>query len=392
MVLHTRLAQELGIPADNTFAIEDGQVIEKMKARLERGYWCFHPPAGYEYKKDKEHGKIIVPNQLITDILAEGLFAFSENLLLGQVDFLKFLHSKNYPKLLKIKKLTFQHVKQLLTQPLYAGIIEYPSWEITRRRGLHKAIITEDTYDKIQYKLKQPERKPRETDNTDFSLRRVISCSVCSKKMTGSVSKGKCKYYAYYTCNNKSCSANPKNIASEKMEQDYISLLKSITVEQEILEMGKLVATRMWEQKVKDVSASKEFKETERKELEKTIDEYIDLIPKTNSESIRARYEMKIDELDMKIKELKNKPENKKAPDMNEALSLIFKFIGTPAETWKKPDRNLKIMVHNMIFTENPIYSFQKGFGTPKLSLPFSIKDYIFDHHDDQNDELVVYS
>jgi len=36
LVLHTRLAQELGMPADNTFAIEDGQVIEIMdgKAKL----------------------------------------------------------------------------------------------------------------------------------------------------------------------------------------------------------------------------------------------------------------------------------------------------------------------------------------------------------------------
>ena len=36
LVLHTRLAQELGIPADNTFAIEDGQVIEVIdgKAKL----------------------------------------------------------------------------------------------------------------------------------------------------------------------------------------------------------------------------------------------------------------------------------------------------------------------------------------------------------------------
>jgi len=31
LVLHTRLAQELGIPADHTFAIEDGQVIELTK-------------------------------------------------------------------------------------------------------------------------------------------------------------------------------------------------------------------------------------------------------------------------------------------------------------------------------------------------------------------------
>jgi len=32
-----------------------------------------------------------------------------------------------------------------------------------------------------------------------------------------------------------------------------------------------------------------------------------------------------------------------------------------------------------MIFSENPTYSVKNGFGTPKLSLPFLIKQYIAD-------------
>jgi len=41
--------------------------------------------------------------------------------------------------------------------------------------------------------------------------------------------------------------------------------------------------------------------------------------------------------------------------------------------------------VHKLIFEENPRYSFQRGFGTPKLSLPFYIKHYVMG----QNDDLV---
>ncbi len=278
------------------------QVCQKMKARLERGYWCFCPPSGYEYQKDKEHGKLLVPIRHITNVLSEGMMAFAENRLLEQVDLLHFLESKNLKGLLGRKKLTLDYIKDILTQPVYAGLIEYPQWKIPRRRGHHKAIITEDAYNKIQQKLKRPERKARETDNLEFPLRRVINCSICGKKMTGSVNKGKTKYYGHYTCNNKECSANPKNILSDKLENDYIKLLESIAVGDEVLEMGMTIATRIWEQKIKDVVSSKSIREAERKELEQMANEYVNLIPKTKSDSIRARYEAKIEGLDMQIK------------------------------------------------------------------------------------------
>jgi hypothetical protein len=31
-------------------------VIQKMTARVEKGYYVFHPPVGYRYAKDVTHG------------------------------------------------------------------------------------------------------------------------------------------------------------------------------------------------------------------------------------------------------------------------------------------------------------------------------------------------
>jgi DNA invertase Pin-like site-specific DNA recombinase len=354
------------------------QVCQKMKARIERGYWCFPAPTGYEYRKDKEHGKILTPIHPIADILADGLTAFALNKLLTQTDFLNYLVANNLHGLMgkNVKNITYEYVKGLLRQPIYAGVVEHSDWGVPRRKGHHKGIISEETFEQIQYKLRRPERVPRETDTLEFPLRRIVNCSICGHKMTGSVSKGKTKYYAHYTCNNIECSANPKNIGIEKLENDYIQLLDSIKVEQEVLEIGHIVATRIWEQKVKDFAHDAEAREAERKEIEMMIDEYVDLIPKAKSETIRSRYEAKIEELDAKIKELEKEPEIKKMPDLNEALNLIFKFLGTPAETWKNSSKEMKIKIHNMIFTENPTYSVETGFGTPKLSLPFQLNSF----------------
>ena len=360
------------------------QVCQKMKARIERGYWCFNPPIGYEYTKDKEHGKLLTPKQPMADIVAEGLNAFADNRLKNQIDLFEFFKSKNLCGLVGKKELYLQMIRGLLSQPLYAGFIEYSKWGISRRRGHHKALITEETYKIIQEKIKRPERIPHETDNLEFPLRRIINCSVCGKKMTGSSNKGRWgKYYAHYTCNNKSCSANPKNIQTTKVEEDYVKLLESIKVNPELLEMTKEVATRIWQKKIKVLSADHATKDEEVKNIEKQIDDYINLIPFTKSDSVKERYEQKVEALDKMVRELKSDAKNKKEPNLDEALNLSLKFLGTPAETWKKADRKLKSMVHDMIFEENPEYCAETGFGIPKLSIPFCIKYYIVDEKSD---------
>ncbi len=357
------------------------QVCQKMKARVERGYWCFYPPTAYEYIKDKEHGKILAPIQPVAGILAEGLTSFAENRLLTQTDFLNFLKSKGFFTLIgkDPKRIRLEFAKRLLTEQIYAGIIELKGWDISRRKGHHKAIITEGTFDKIQAKLFKPERPPRETDNIEFPLRRLVVCSICGKKMTGSVSKGKNKYYPHYTCNNKECSASPKNINPVKMEGDFIDLLNQINVKGEVLELAKDMAISHWGEKVKGLSSAHEAKEAERKEIEQTIEGCIDLLLKTRSESVKARYEAKIEESDKKLKELENRLETKKAPDITEALNLLFRLVGTPAETWIKAGSEAKNSLYNMIFTEPLKYSLATGFGTPKLSLPFNINEHFHD-------------
>lgn len=350
------------------------QVCQKMKARIERGYWCFTAPAGYEYRKDKEHGKLLFPIHSITDAIAEGLREFADNRLAKQIDLLEFYRSKNLDKLLGWKKIDLNFAKRVITEVLYTGEIEYPEWGIPRRLGHHERIITPETFGKIKDKIKRRERKPRETDNLEFPLRRVVSCSICGKPMTGSSCKGKYKYYAHYTCYNKDCSASPKSIPVAKLEKDYIQLLNEIKIDKEVVELIRIAATKIWQKKMKGNKNMNAGKEKEIKEIEEQIDEYIKLMPTTKSESIKARYEAKIEGLDSRVKELQENLENKKEPNLYEALNLALDLIGTPAKIWKKADLKLKIMVHNMIFEENPRYSAKTGFGTPKLSLPFCIK------------------
>lgn len=358
------------------------QVLQKMRVRVERGYWCFGPPAAFKYTKDKEHGKILAPIQPAAGIIGDGITGFAKDRFRTQSDVLEFFKEQDLYTLLgrNPKHLDLDFVKDVLTQPLYAGMLELKRWGISRRKAHHQGIVSEGVHYESLRKLERTERKNREGETIEFPLRRLIACSLCGKNYTASVSKGKRKYYAHYTCNNKLCAARPKNIMADTLEREYVALLESIRVDREILEMGKLIATRIWEEKIKHVSDDQSQREAEKQALERRIDEYIELVPAAPSMSIKARYEAKIAELDQQIKTLDVPTETQKAPDFDEALSLTLRLLGTPAETWLASDKQSKTVLHNLMFAEKLTYSVNTGFGTPKLSLPFLLNELVPAH------------
>lgn len=49
------------------------QVVQKMKARLERGYWVFQAPVGYRYGKGEGGGRALVRDEPLASIIREAL-------------------------------------------------------------------------------------------------------------------------------------------------------------------------------------------------------------------------------------------------------------------------------------------------------------------------------
>jgi seryl-tRNA synthetase len=163
------------------------------------------------------------------------------------------------------------------------------------------------------------------------------------------------------------------------VEEDYKHVLDGAKSPKEMLDLAKVIAIDAWTKKISNFSNSKEQAEKEIESLNNQINTYVDLIPTTKSENIKVRYEDKIEGLDNKIKELEKGLKNKKEPNCEEALDLTLKFLGTPGEYWENADPETRILIHRLVFPENPAYSFQNGFGTPKLSVPFYLKHYIAD-------------
>ena len=71
------------------------QVVQKMRARLEQGYYVFAPPTGYEYRKVSGHGKLLVRDEPVASIIAQALEGFASGRFGLQVEVQRFLENQS---------------------------------------------------------------------------------------------------------------------------------------------------------------------------------------------------------------------------------------------------------------------------------------------------------
>src|SRR5690606_24547117 len=69
-------------------------------------------------------------------------------------------------------------------------------------KGQHEAIVSETLFEKVQDVLDGRSRSYRSKIDSlnEFPLKGFFICPVCGKPLTGSKSKGRNRYYAYYHC------------------------------------------------------------------------------------------------------------------------------------------------------------------------------------------------
>ncbi|MEM9283503.1 MAG: recombinase family protein, partial [Verrucomicrobiota bacterium] len=107
------------------------QTKNRMRGRLMNGYWCFQAPVGYRYEKQSGHGKTLVRDEPCASIVREALEGYASGRFESQAEVKRFLESQPaFPKDLPGGQIRQQRVTDLLTRPLYAGMIDLPDWSI----------------------------------------------------------------------------------------------------------------------------------------------------------------------------------------------------------------------------------------------------------------------
>ncbi len=355
------------------------QVLQKMRVRLEKGYWPFFPPPGYKSIKDPLHGKLLTIEEPDASIIKEAFEGYASDRFNNQSDVQHFLQNKGFIGKGK-SKVHLEKVKRLLTRVIYAGYIEYPEWEVPRRQGHHQPIINLETFEKVKQKLNNNQKVHSRADfSLDFSLRGFVLCSKCVQPMTAAWATGKSgAKFPYYRCKTKMCIERNKSIKKNILDESFNNLLKGIAPRIEVLNYTEALLQANWDKRILDLQKHLKNKQKVIDDIKVEIDVLIDRIKKTRIESMVEIYEQQISELKNKQlvleENLKNLPLHKL--DFKHYIKIVFAYLENPYFVWLNGDIYEKRLVLKLVFSDKLIFDRELGFETPNLSLPLKVFQY----------------
>ncbi len=356
------------------------QVVSRQKARLLNGYRSAPALKGYTRVKDKIHGKIDIQNDK-AKYVKEALEGFASMKFLFRTDLAKFLIDKEVISKKQGVDKSLATVNKMLQEVFYAGYIEYEPWEVKRRLGHHKPIISLDTYNKNQERLKRKSlTQIRKDVREGFELRGFINCEGCGDKLTGAPSTSKNgKKHNYYICRNKECDFYGKSIKTKDIHDKFENLLKELKISNDVMEYTFAIFEKVWneelEYSVKNIGDLK-IRKTDKEE---EIESLIKLTGKASSDILVKQYEKQIEKLSLDLEDIEsnlninydyNIPYRTSMIDVETALK-------NPYAVWTNYDITRKRRFYNFIFEDNLVYSREFGYRTPKYSLPISIFEQI---------------
>ncbi|MEI6092756.1 MAG: recombinase family protein, partial [bacterium] len=351
------------------------RVINRMQARLELGYWSFDAPPGYKYVIDAIHGKLLVKSEPNATIIKDALEGFASERFETKVDVLTFLKQHKFSHRSKTGKVYLEQVNRLLTRPLYAGIIVYPKWNIEKRKGQHEALVSEETFNKIQARLHKKNYPQQKVINEDFPLRGFVLCPECKKAFTASWSSGRKDKYPYYRCINPKCNNGQKSIKRKDIEAIFESSLSKAIPSQQIIKLTEAITLDIYNKKLKEVGALTNSKENDLKELEKNIEKATERLIQVEDETTHKSIEKKIAEWGTRKLYLEDEITRHKNHniDFGTALNRVMEFVSNPYERWVNGDIRQKQLVQKLVFVRPFVIDVKNGIGTAELSLPFRL-------------------
>lgn len=356
-------------------------VHSKMKARMEAGFWQFSAPSGYKYFEDPLLGKVLRASEPQCELIKEALTGYSTGRFIDQVAIQHFLEAHQFRYHSQSSKVHLSHVKRILSRSaFYAGWLEYPDWNVTRRKGQHEPLIDDSTHQLVQARLHGASKKGylRKDAHPDFPLRGLVRCSACEQPLTASWSTGKSgSKYPYYRCKNAACRLQNKNIRCEKLHDDFEELLGRITPDERVLLLVKRVCEDLWNSKSQTLHTEIKNSQKNIQNLDNKISLATERLLMNTKPEINKALEDSIttaslqkDEVERRIASLKVSTNG-----FETFLEKVFRIVEKPVDAWKLGSRSHRLVVLTVVFSQPLKYSYENKFETPKISPLLEIID-----------------
>lgn len=338
-----------------------------MRARTEQGGWPHDAPYGYSKSRTPSGISSIEPNE-DADIAK----AFLEEFSTGAYNVKQAAELSNKMKIFSRngRPRTWQVVKNMLTNPLYAGFIQSKYTDGAMIKGLHLPIISERVFYKNQAILSGNIKNYSKQAELDWPLRGGFLKHTCGKQMTGSAPRGKSGPSPRYSC--MECRKSVLGVAVSKMRtplhDDFMELLDHVQPSEGIQKLFKEITLRQWNNDFKDVLAIRKKLNEEIDELSSRKSRIIDLF--IADQLTLKEKNQKLDEVEGNLAavKLKQVETEEYVTNKEEIIDGALMFMSNPSSFWNISGIELKKRMQDTIFPEGLVYDCEAGFRTPVLS------------------------
>jgi len=351
------------------------QTIHRMTARVMNGYYVNAiPPKGYKYIKG--HGKVLVRDEPLASIIQEALEGFSTGRFNTQGEVRQFLQS--HPEFPKNKHgdVTHERANQMLTQPVYAGMIQAQAWGVSLREGKHEGLISYTTFLKIQDRLREGGRVANRADiREDFALRGAVDCADCDKPLTAAWSKGKNKKYPYYLCFNKDCESHRKSIPRNKIENEFEAMMTQLQPSEGLFNIATKMFKDLWDYQSHTNKDRAVRLKAKLARLDTDMTKLVDKMLDTDNGLVIAQIEKRMAKIDKDkhILEAEIEKLGKTPRGFREMFEHALTFLANPHKIWENGTFEERRTVLKLAFIGKLKYSRKQGLRTPQTSIPFKV-------------------
>lgn len=323
-----------------------------MRAALELGRWTFPAPLGYlnapKWSKtslihDPERGPLV---RRAFEDLATGNYTKQEVIARATQ---AGLRSR------KGLRLSPQSFGQMMRNPIYVGRVESPDYGVSTE-GDFEPLVDEATFYRAQAVLdgRIIVAGPRQRNHPDFPLRGFVRCDKCGRPLTGSWSKGRNGYYAYYHCQRQCRAVNVSKAELEVAFADELALLQPTAG---YMRLVKDRILHVWEQRrteAKDRTA-------EQEKRVKAIQQKLDRLDEAFlfAQSIDATsYERQRDRLreELTLAQIDHHTDAVDLLDVQGILAFAERVLPSASDLWVQASLDYKQRLQQLFFPEGIAY------------------------------------
>lgn len=243
----------------------------------------------------------------------------------------------------------------MMRNPIYVGRVDSPDYGVSTR-GDFEPLVEEATFYRAQAVLdgRVVVAGPRQRNHPDFPLRGFVRCETCGRPLTGSWSKGRNGYYAYYHCQRQCRAVNVSKAALEGPFADELALL------QPSAGYMRLVADRIlyvWEQR----RAEAKYRTVEQDRRVKAIQQKLDRLDDAFlfAQSIdRTSYERQRDRLreELTLGQIDHHADATEELDVQGILAFAERILPRASDLWVQASLDYKQRLQALFFPEGIAY------------------------------------